>query len=370
MNLEYLENIYFKSIKDKNIQTDQAIADTYLNISYKEVFLAHNWIYRKRSGQLVLIPRYTTGTCAVTQFDSTNEASAKTITFTGSTLTTGMVGRYIRFSGGDQWYKIVYLTGSGTSWTGYLDSPITDVSGGSLSFEIWKRFYYIKSDAAELLDFGRWSNGRLEYNPDLIDRYTDISKESDTPSSFNAYGVDQFADITDSATIAITANTNVGTVSGINMLSSGYDTGDVVQISGSDYYINRIESDSKVVLFNYFDEALVAGTSITLRKSNPIGFEFYNPTDTYQTLPYDYLGRAYDLVHRTRDRILVPNNFIPAIIARAQYFSMKDADDKRYIEMLRIYNAEMTTLREKVHVVQPRYMQFVPKIHALSPGRS
>lgn len=366
MNLEYLEKLYLKPIKSlgDTKEADTEAADRYLNIAYKEVFLAHSWIYRKRSGQITIIPRYTTGTCTVVAFDGTNEASSKTVTFSGATLTQFMVGRYFRVSGSDIWHKIMNVTGS----TAYLDSPVISVNGSGKTFEIWKRFYYVKSDVSEILDFGRWSNGRLEYNPDLLDRYTDISKESNTPSSFNAYGIDPFDDIDSTGTLTIDVNSNVAVGSGTTWLSDGYDTGDLLKV-GQDFYIKRIETNTRAILFNYVSDP-INSISFTLKKNNPIGFEFYNSSDAYHVLPYDYLGRAYDLVHKTKDRILLPSNFIPAIVSRAQYYGMKDSNDTRYTTMLSIYNAELTVLKEKVQIVKSRYVQFSPKIHSLAPGRS
>lgn len=373
MNLEYLEKLYFKPLKgiDKLTDADKEIADIHLNIAYKEVFIAHNWIYRKRYGQITLIPRYKTGTVSVTKYNETNEANSKTITFTGASLSTNMVGRFIKFQDGDKWYRILYLTGSGSSWTGYLDSPVTDVeTGGGKTFEIWKRFYNLKSDVHEFLDFGRWENGRLEYNPDLIDRYSDLSRESDSPSSFDVFEVDPFTDIVeDDGTISIAKDSNLGTVTGVNLLSSGYDVGDMVEISNVDYYIKRIETDSRLIFFNYFPDEVTANTPIILKKNNPLSFEFYNPVDDYFSLPYAYLGKSYDLVHKTKDKILLPNNFIPAIVTRAQTFAMKDANDTRLPQFLAIYNGEIEGLKSKVQIVKSRYVKFNPAINRNAPGR-
>ena len=153
MNLTYLRSLYFKSLKGNSDVSDEDIilADKYLNIAYKEIFISHHWIYRKRFGQITIIPRYTTGTCMVTEFNGTNSSSSKTVTFSGSSLTQSMVGRYFRVQGSDIWHKIIYISGS----TVYLDSEIIGVNGGGKTFEIWERFYYIKSDAADFLDFGR-----------------------------------------------------------------------------------------------------------------------------------------------------------------------------------------------------------------------
>src|SRR3990167_277267 len=370
MNLEYLKKLYFHPKKgvDSASSLNEEMAPIYINLAYQEVFLAHSWIYRKRYGQIVLEPRYTTGTCSVTAYNGTNAAASRTITFTGASLTTGMISQYVRFQDGDKWYRIEYLTGSGSSWTGYVDSPVSDVTSGSKTFEIWKRYYNLKSDVAEFLDFGRWANGHLDFNPDIVDKYTDVSKEATSPSSFNVAGVDVFSDSTNSGTIVIAKDSNLGTVTGLNLLSSGYDVGDIAEINDIDYYIRRIESDARVVFFNYFSEA--KDGDVIFKKNNPITFEFYNPPNDYYALPYVYLGRAYDLVHETKDKILLPKNFIPAIISRAHYYDYKASNNPEYVNMLKVYNAELEGLKSKVQIVRSRYTQFSPKISSLAPGRS
>jgi len=370
MNLAYLKKLYFHPKKgvDSASSLNEEMASVYINLAYQEVFLAHSWIYRKRYGQIVLETRYTSGSCSVTAYTGVNAAASRTITFTGSSLTTDMIGQYIRFQDGDKWYRIDYLTGSGSSWTGYVDSPVSDVVTGSKTFEIWKRYYNLKSDVAEFLDFGRWANGHLDFNPDIVDKYTDVSKEAADPSAFNVSGVDKFSDSTNEATVVIAKDSNLGTVSGLNLLSGGYDEGDIVGINDIDYHIRRIESDTRVIFYNYFSDQ-VDGAAI-FKKNNPIIFEFYNPPDDYYALPYVYLGRAYDLVHETKDRILLPKNFIPAIISRAHYYDYKASNNPEYVNMLKVYNAELEGLKSKVQIVRSRYTQFSPKISSLAPGRS
>jgi len=367
MNLSQLKSIYFNPAKgiDKATELGKTMAPIYLNMAYKEVFLAHNWIYRKRYGQITLIPRYTTGTATVAKYDGTNEDSARTVTFSGASLTSAMVGRFVRFQDGDMWYRINYISGS----TAYLDSPVSDVTSGAKTFEIWNRFYYLKSDVAEFLDFGRWANGRLEYNPDLMDRYTDLSKESDAPSSFDVSGVDLLNDAESSGTLSITKDSNLATVSGVNLLSSGYDTGDICNINDTDYVIKRVDSNTRLILFNYWKDESLDSVAFTLKKNNPIGFEFYNPPDDYVSTPYVYLGRAYDLVHETKDHILLPDNFVPAIISRAQSFALRDLDDNKWTSLLSVYAAELEGLKSKVQVVKPRFTKFSPQISSLAPGR-
>ena len=369
-NLTYLRELFFSSFKNVNKETGNEIVDRYINISYLEVYRDHHWEYRKRTGQVVLIPNYTTGNCSVTRWDGTSgaENAAKTVAFSGATLTDNMRGRFLQVGSSSYWHKIVYREGN----TLYLDTPIVDVPTGSgLSFVIWKQFYYIKSDADVVLDFDRWGTERLGYRSDaeLTDQISNLATTG-APYLFSPYGIDPYEDIEyTTGTITVTSNSNL--VSGTNTawLSSGVDTGDILQIGSVDYYIKRVETDTRIILFNTIEESVPADSTYSIRKNNPLGFRFYNPSDDYRILPYSYLSKGYPLIHPADDRIQLPREFIPAIISRAVYFRMKDVDDSRWGTMLQIYEAEMTGLRRKWRVVKPRYLQFAPQVRQQMPGR-
>lgn len=368
MNLDTLRPLFFGPIKDIKPGTDNDRADRYLNLAYKEVYRAHRWEYRKRTGQITIIPKYTTGTCTVTKFNGTNESAARTVVFAGATLSDSMRGRYLKVSGSSKWHKIVYISGS----TAYLDTPIVDIeSAGSLTFDIWKRFYYLKSDVEEVLDFGKWGDGVLSYAPDIQTKHTDISKTGSAPYEFNVYGVDPFNDLTYSTgTIQIPADSNVMTGTSTAWLSAGFDSGDIVEIGSNRYPINRVESDTRIILVNYQSEAVTAGSLYTLRKNNPLGIEIYNTTNAYNVLPYTYLAKPYDLIHVTKDYIALTDRFIQAIVSRAHYYAFNDAKDDRAITELKVYDGELLGLKSKVSVVNSRYTQFAPKIPSFMPGRS
>lgn len=368
MNLTYLRELFFSATTSSNKEQNTDIADKYSNMGYLEVYRAHHWEQRKRTGQITLIPNYTTGTCSVTKYSGTNEADAKTVTFSGATLTSSMIGRYLRVSTSSHWHKIVYLTGSTVS----LDTPIVDIeTGGSLSFEIWKRFYYLKSDVDVLTDFDKWDSARLGYKSDaeIVDQISNLSTTG-TPYHFAPYGIDPYDDTEyTTGTIEVIADSNLVTGAGTSWLSSGIDTGDVLDINGTEYHIKRVETDTRIILFNSISIAVPSNSPYTIKKNNPLGFQFYNPSDSYRVLPYSYLGKAYPLVHITKDRILLPREFIPAIMSRAIYFRFRDTSDGRMTTQLQIYDAELTGLKQKFRVVKPRYMQFAPKIVSQMPGR-
>lgn len=372
MNLEYLRSIYFAPLKGASATKDSDIekADRYIWLGYQEVYRSHRWEYRKKTGNITLIPNYTTGTVTVTKYDGTNDAAARTVSFTGASLSEVIRGRYLQVGTSSYQHKIIYLTGSGTTWTAYLDSPVVDVNSGAYSFKIWKRFYYAKSDAEEITDIGTWGNGRLESNQDFIGSYDDITKTaSGNPYAFSVYGVDPYDDIESSGTIAISQNSNVAAITGVDLFSLGYDTGDIIKIGNNDYYIKRSETGSRAIMQNYFSEDVAAGTTVAIKKNNPIGFQFYNPSDNYVTLHYEYMDRPYPLVHPSKDSLRLSDRFIPAIISRAQYHALKDADDSRYLNALNVYDGELEGLKSKSSIVKPRYSVFAPKITSSMPGR-
>lgn len=367
MNLEYLLSIYSKAFPDFDEDKEKEIAHKYLNIGYADVYESHFWEYRKRTGNLLLLPNYVNGSCSVTKFDGTNEATARAVTGSGATFTQSMVGRYFKPSGSSTWHKIIYISGS----TLYLDTPIVDVSSGSYSYEIWKRFSYVKSDVDVLYDFDKWSDDRLGYISDtgLTDRVADTGATG-TPYLFSPFGIDQYDDVEYSTgSIEVSADSNVVTGTGTAWLSSGADTGDIMEINSVDYYVKRVESDTRIIIFNYIEEAIGAGKTYSIRKNNPLGFQFYYSTDEYKVIPYTYLARATELIHSTKDLIQLPRRFISAIVSRAVYFHMRDVKDSRYGDMLSIYQAELEGLKKKVRIVNPRSMQFAPKIERSMPGR-
>ena len=369
MTLTELRPLFARPIKGFKLETSLDIADSYLNIAYVEVFEAHRWEFRKKTANLTLIPKYTTGTCSVTKFDGSNSSAAKKVTFSGATLT-GMAGRYLRVQNSSNWHKIVYVSGNDV----YLDSEISDIDSASgLTFEIWKRFNYVKSDVDVIYDFDKWSGDRVEYTP-----YSNLTEEPTeslpgTPYLFSPYGVDPFDDIEYSTgTVSGSQDSNVLTGStspNTAWLSSGFDTGDLIEVGKSTFYVKRIESDNRIVLFNSITQKIETGTTYKFKKNNPLGFQFYNPTDAYRVLNYTYLSRAFPLIHPSLDRIQLSRRFIPAIVSRAVYYAMRDNQDTGMAQMLQIYTAELEGLKEKVRSVEPRYTIFAPKIPAFMPGR-
>ena len=135
---------------DVAIEPNKSTAKTYINQAYKWIYGSHPWEWRQKTGQVTLIPNYETGTCGVTAFTGSNNAGARTVTFSGSTLTANMQGRYIKVDGEDYWHRIENVDVAGS--VVYLDSEVTRSSGSGLTFKIWKRFYNLSGNVAQITD--------------------------------------------------------------------------------------------------------------------------------------------------------------------------------------------------------------------------
>ena len=357
----------FKNIDETDVNTREVVG-SYLNLSYKEVYRAHHWEYRKSGSDLVLIPNYETGTCTVTQYNGTNETDAKTVTFSGSSLNRAMEGRYFQPQSDGNWYRINRISGS----TAYLDSPVVRTSAGSLTFKIWKRLYFLHSEVDILLDFGKWDgDGKLTFrsNNDLTDAVSNISSE-DSPDTFTQYGIDEYWTDYETGTIAISKDNNVVTGSGGTEWMRYVGRGDILESGAHVFRVKRAETDSRILLYNYAPEEVGAGSTYKIKKDNALGFQFYSNADDYRVLRYSYFKHGYNMVNENYDRPQLPEEFDIAILSRAEAMIRKDKEDSGWVNVQNLYNAELEGLKMKVRVANPRYRQFAPKIPSYMPGRS
>lgn len=351
---------------DVAVPANRIIAGRYINRSTIWIYMAHHWEWRQKMGHITLIPNYTTGTCSVTIFNGSNSSAAMTVTFSGATLTSSMEGRFLKVDGEDYWHKIVRVDGS----TAYLDSEITRATASGLTFKIWKRFYYLPGEVAAITDFGRWDNrfGRLEYKSfaKLVDTVSDVSDDG-TPESFTPFGVDNYEPVYSAGTISIAEDANL--VQGVDTVFLGNVLpGDQLVLSANTFTVKRVETDIRLVLNNDSPD-VVPSTAYEIRRNLSIGFQFYpNEITDYQTIPYYYQDRIFNMVHETKDRPNLPDDFDDAILTRAEFKIKKDKGDSNWIAIAQLATAELNDLKINFRVVKSRYDTFAPETRGY-PGR-
>lgn len=353
---------------DKTVDSLRERSTDYVNFAIDEVWRASNWEFRKRTGQLALEPTYDTGTASITKYDGTNLNAARTVTLSAS-LPFDVRGRYFKPNNSSSNYRII--TGASGGTTLFLESPVIDSTNGSIAFDIWKRFYYLKSDVDVLLDIRRWDGGgSLEYSPSPKMSRSNANLDTEgAPKYFSVYGIDPNDDIEyETGTISIAENSN--TVTGVSTAFVGNaDSGDILIVNNSRYIIKRVESNTSLILYNYVPIPIAAGTSYSIKKNNPLAIPFFNPTDAYRTLDYEYLVKSYSLVNEDYDDLLLDMDYIDAIILNAQAAWLEHKDYQKYIQIYSLYQAKLNGLKIKKRVVAPRFRQFEPYINPNLPGR-
>lgn len=359
-------------VKELDVDTEdgKTLAGKYINRAARWIYLAHPWEWRYKTGAETLIPNYETGTCAVTQFTGSNYSDARTVSFSGSTLTSAMRGRLFQVDGETSWHKIIYVNVSAGQIV--LESPITRASAGGLTFKIWKRFYYLPNDVSQIMDFGRWNNryGRLEYKSmsNLLDEVTDISDDGN-PSNFSPFGVDNYETVYTTGTISGNEDDNLITGNGTVWLGNVMPGDELIQ-GESVFSVKRVETNLRIILNNYIPSLISASSVYEIRRNLSIGFSFYPSNVTeYATIPFYYLDKMFDMVHEDKDRPNLPDEFDDAILSRAEFKLLKDKDNSKWASVAGLFAAELDGLKKDFRIAKPRYDIFAP-LSAGYPGRN
>ena len=337
-----------------------------LNIAIAAVWRSAYWPFRKRLGQLTLIPTYTTGTCTITKYDGTNETDAKKVTFS-TALTQKMVGRFFQPNASSTWYKIVAIAGNDA----YLDTPIIDTSASGVTFKIWKRFYYLKSEVDLVLDGFSHENGvMVDHRSDTTLNFegSDVREEGAT-NYMGDFGIDPYDDVVyNTGSIQIPVNDDEVTGTGTLWLSN-VEVGDILKVNVEEYYIKRIESDTKIILYTHATQP-VASSTYEIRKNNPIGLQFYRASDTYRVVDYTYLTKPYELKNEDFDLFPMDFDYVKAVLDRSEAIILKDIDKpEKWSQAMQMYLGEIEGLKEKKNVVRGRATQFAPTVPSFMAGR-
>ena len=324
-----------------------------INESYKEIARVFDWEHLRNTGEILSVPNYTDGTISVT-------VGSRAVTGSGTAWTSAMVGRYFQPSSEGNWYRIIAVT-SVTALT--LQTPIAG-SSFSGTYKIWKRFYYLPSRVRKVHLLNKWTTdqeleGRSqEY---LQDFNVNIANTGE-PTDYAPYGSDDFESSYATGSVTLTKDSNVAQGSNTLWLDNA-EEGDRFVVSGNNYRIKRVESDTRIILLNY-STVDVANQPYTISKDNRIGFQFYPSPATAMVLPYDYYKRVFDMINETKDRPEFPEDFDIAIVDGAEASRMRDLDDPKWLQKQLEFTARIKDLRAKYMVHSPKLQQARPFIRS------
>lgn len=353
---DYITEVIQRLKLNKDDSDLREIVGRKVNSAYKEIgnVVAFNWLELERYGELRTIANYTTGTVTTTK-------DSRTITGSATSWTSAMVGRFFQPSGSANWYRIIRFV-SATELT--LQSEIIEDSGSGLTYTIWNRFYYLPSDVGKLLNFGSWvRDGQLtEISKKMAERKTTNRSLTGEPLEFSFYGVDAFSRTYNTGNVTLTKDSNVMTGSGGTEWLDNVEAGDRVTVGENVYRVNRIESDTRIILLNSA-KVDVSGSSYTIEKIMNIGVQlWYNPNQSY-LLPYSYRKRVFDMANEDEDEPELPDKFEKAILAGAEAEQMLVLDDQKYLAKYNLYSAHIRSLTNNAFFGNPEARVMAPKIH-------
>jgi hypothetical protein len=112
-----------------------------INLAITDVADSWRWKHLEKTGSMVAIPTYTTGTANITQ-------DSNSITLVSPAAgSDDFVGRFWSKKSGGNAYRILSRSGN----TLVLDQPIIEASENNVEFQIEKRFYTMPTEVREIL---------------------------------------------------------------------------------------------------------------------------------------------------------------------------------------------------------------------------
>jgi hypothetical protein len=172
---------------DANDTNSATLVQRWINVTQQDVASRWPWNFLRSREVITTIPDYTTGTVSVAN-------GGTTVTGSGTTFTSTMVGYFIQFSGSNDWYKITAYT-SATSITIETAYAGTTLSGATHT--IRKFFYSLSSSADRILDIRNENTPMklVEVDPRTLDAAAPNPSATNSPYSFCCYGYDSSGNI-------------------------------------------------------------------------------------------------------------------------------------------------------------------------------
>lgn len=298
-----------------------------LNYSYKEIAKTYLWRDLERQCEIPLVKVYDTGTISVTQ-------NSRTVTGSGTAWTSAMNGRYIKFSGASDWYKIANVASTGSLT---LFTPVQESSASGLQYQIWKKFYRLPAEVRKVL-------------PD------ELSDELTVP--FEVHG---WPDSVSSYSVSITTTQDSKTITGSSFFDNVY-VGDELVIGEDRYTVGSIDSDTQITLLNYSLKTVTDTGVFTSRNPRSAVFD-YLPSASMNK-GFSYIKYAYDMVHDKDQTELHGSDFDQAILDFAVGEMKREMGKTDWNNDILMGNARLVSLEKNSEYVIRPYHNFKVLIKA------
>jgi len=338
---------------NEDITDSTALANLkrWINMGYKDFWDESDWSWKQKTGYFQTVDVYNTGTVSVTNGN-------KTVTGTGTTWTSAMVGRFFRVEGTEDWYEIIAV-GSTTSLT--LRQNYLQATASSKDYKIYKKYYYLHPDVDELIDIYVDPYPRkLTMIPAREAPNVFYGWQAGDPTKYIKYDNDRSETTYNTGTVSGTIDTKTLTGSGTSWLDNVFP-GDKITIGNYTYFVLSVESDTSLTLHINLMVAVAALTTYTAKRSNLIAVEFNAAPKTYnRNIRFTYYQKSYDM-QNDNDIPECPEKYLPIILEKAKAYGFGHGDDSREVQAETKYDFKVlkTKIKEKNRKSQPRRMTWM-----------
>lgn len=280
---------------------------------YSEFIPLRNWSFTRKGGLLSTTAEYTTGTVAVTN-------ASTTITGTGTTFTSAMVGRRFKVDSDSRSYKITGFT-STTVLT--IESGYEGDTASGKTYHICKDTYNLSkwvSSPSRIYSFNNPEQGNRLTFLSLSDKQSFAPGVSDigTPSNYTPNGRTRTTYST--GTLSGTSGSKTLTGSSTAWTSSDIEQYDMIQIGDYAYTVNSVDSATSITLF----ENLVV--TVSALSTYTAVMDRY----TVELYPMPQYARAYPYIAQTMIPRLENMYDVPFIPEQYHHILVKGALVKLY----------------------------------------
>lgn len=280
-----------------------------------------SWDFLQKDGLVTTVAEYITGTVTVTN-------GSASVTGSGTTFTSGMVGRRILPSGSNKSYKI---TGYGSATSLTIESAYEGTTVSGVNYSI----------AKDRIDLPRWiDDPKRIYR--IVDRdnnkvLTQLSRQ-DMERAYGAKGNVQDPNFYSPAprvrtsystgTVAASSNSSVLTGTSTAWTSSGIEQFDLIRIGNYVYTVSSVDSDTQITLVDLTQETILAGTaySAVVDRWQVDFYPMPKNLRSYQVVALQLIPRlvnAYDVP-------ILPDNWHYILVKGGRVKMLKHNQDSNY----------------------------------------
>lgn len=329
-----------------------AIAKPLINLAYLDVAKSWEWVQLLANSSILAIPKVT-GTIGITQ-------NLQTVQVAGATA--AYKGRFFKPVGGSNDYRILYVDTTTPTPTLTLDQPIIEVTS-TYDFEIAKRYYTLPTEVRRIMSWDKNEKAVVSLdNQGLTQNLPDRARPlTDVP--FQIHGIDDFTDDYSTGTVSSAADASSIITAGAGTTPawlSNAAPGNIINISNQDYRIRRVETDTRIVLYNKIEKK-ITNEVYTIAVDSALTLRPYSDFATQKVIRYNYIRSVFDLVHDD-DRIILSNEAKLAVLDFAQAYIKEAQGQEGWQGVLVKAQARLESAWANSRPVNASFKMFAPLI--------